>query len=302
MSSLLPVEIRDEVAAALQNRRPVIALGSVVLAYSLPWPVNLETAQMAEAAAREEGATLAILAVWKGKPAVGLTSDEMEALCHGASVLRATRRDLPRAFVRRLTAATTVAASMYIAFRAGIRLLATGAIGGAARGGEHGWDVSADLFELSRTPVAVVNSGGRNVVHLERTSELLESYSVPVIGYRTDRFPSFYLRTGGPAVSTRAEHPEEIAALLAAHWGMNGAGILVAQPTPEAVTLTPDELQPALAAIELQAAREGVREKDLPGFLMDRLNRLAKGKPLKAYQATVVANVRLAAQIARASS
>ncbi len=256
---------------------------------------------MAEAAARKEGATLAILAVWQGKLTVGLTPSEMEALCHGASVLRATRRDLAEATVRGLTAATTVAASMYIAYRAGIRLFATGAIGGAARGGEHGWDVSADLFELSRTPVAVVSAGVRSVVNLERTSELLESYSVPVIGYCTDRFTSFYLREGGPRVSIRADQPEEIAVLLAAHWGMNGAGVVVAQPTPEAVALTPDELEPAMAAIEAQAAREGVRNKEFPGFMTDRLNRLAKGKPLKAYQAILVANVRLAAQIARAS-
>jgi pseudouridylate synthase len=299
MQPLFPIDVREHVASELQNGQPVVALGTAALAHSLPWPVNLETVRLAEAAAQEEGATLAILAIWQGKPTVGVAPSEMEQLARGASAFRASRRDLHNACVRGLTAATTVAASMYIAFQSGIRLLAAGAIGGATQGGEHNWDISADLIELSRTPVAVINGGGRSVLNLARTGEILESYGVPVIGYRTDFFHSFYLCSGGHPVSARADTPEEVAVLLAAHWGFHGAGVVVTQPTPEAVALTPDELQPALESVEREAKRERVRDKDLPPFLMSRLNRLVGGKPLKAYQAILVANVRLAAQIAR---
>lgn len=293
------INVSDKVASELQNRRPVVALGTAALAHSLPWPVNLETARLAEAAAQEEGATLAILAVWQGKLTVGLPNSEMEQMARGASAFRASRRDLHNAHVRGLTVATTVAASMYIAFQSGIRLLAAGALGGATHGGEHNWDISADLIELSRTPVGVISAGGRSVLNLARTGEILESYGVPVIGYRTDWFHSFYLCSGGHPVSARADSPEEAAVLLAAHWGFHGAGIVVAQPTPEAVALTPDELHPALEAVEREAKRDCVRDKDLPAFLMNRLNRLVGGKAIKAYQAILVANVRLAAQIAR---
>jgi pseudouridine-5'-phosphate glycosidase len=293
-----PFDVRPEVAAALQARRPVVALGSAALAHSLPWPDNLETVRLAQAAAQEQGATLAVVAVWRGRLTVGLSAGEVEALAHGASSLRASRRDLATTVVRGTTAATTVAASMYIASQAGVRLLSAGAIGGAARGEDNAWDVSADLVELSRTPVAVVSAGGRSVVNLARTCEVLESYGVPVIGYGTDTFPLFYQRFGGHPVSARADKPAEAAALLAAHWRLGGAGLVVAQPTPAEAALSPDELHPALRTVEQEAAQYRVRAKDLPSFLIDRLNRLTGGKALQAYRAIVVANARLAAQIA----
>jgi len=274
-------------------------MGSAPIAHSLPWPANLETAQLAEAAVRQEGATLAVVAVWQGRLTVGLTASEVEALAHGASSLRASRRDLATAVVQGRTAATTVAANMYLASRAGIRVVATGALGGAARGDAQGWDVSADLVELSRTPVAVVSSGARSVLSVATTAEILESYGVPVVGYGTDSFPSFYLCVGGYSVSSRVDTPAEAAALLAAHWGMSGAGVVLAQPTPAEAALSPDELHAALQEVEKQAARARVRAKDLPPFLMARLNRLTGGKALRAYQACLVANARLAAQVAR---
>jgi pseudouridine-5'-phosphate glycosidase len=299
MFPVLPLDIRPEVAAALQAGRPVVAQASASIAHSLPWPENLEIARQVEVAARQEGATFALVAVWQGRLTVGLSAAEVEALARGGSAFRASRRDLATAVARQKTAATTVAASMYLAHRAGIYLLSTGAIGGAARGTGDSWDVSADLVELERTPVAVVSAGARSVMDLARTTEVLESYGVPVVGYGTDSFPAFYQRPGSQPASVRIDDPAQAAALLAAHWGMGGAGVVFAQPTPAAVALTPDELQPALREVENQAVKAGVRARDLPPVLMDRLNRMTGGRALRAYQAILVANARLAAQVAR---
>ena len=299
MPPSLPIDVRPEVAAALQAGRPVIALTSVPIAHSLPWPDNLEIARLAEVAARQGGATLAIVCVWQGRLTVGLTAVELEKLAHGSSSLRASRRDLATAIARGQTAATTVSASLYIANRVGIPVLAAGAIGGAAGITGDNWDVSADLLELSRTPVAVVSAGARSVADLARTAEVLESYSVPVVGYGTDSFPAFYQRPGSQPASVRADTPLEIATLLTAHWGMGGAGVVIAQPTPAEVALSPDELQPALRDLGNQAAKSGLRARDLPPMLMDRLNRMTRGRSMRAYRAILEANTRLAAQIAR---
>jgi pseudouridine-5'-phosphate glycosidase len=281
----------------------VVALVSAPIVHTLPWPANLETYRQADAAVRAEGATLAVIAVWQGRLTVGLDGGEVESLAKDRGVLRASRRDLATAVVQGRHAATTVSASMYIARRAGIRLLATGAIGGAARdvihGNEYVWDISADLVEMSQTPMAVVSAGARSVHNLAYTAEVLETFRVPVIGYGTDSFPSFYMRVGNHPVPVRANTPAEVAALLSAHWGMDGAGVVVAQPTPTNVALSPDELLPALQLVENQAAKDRVERKDLSPFLMDKLNRLTHGKALRAYQAILVANARLAAQIAR---
>jgi pseudouridylate synthase len=304
MHPLLPVDVRPEVAAALAADRPVVALVSSPFAYTLPWPASIEAYRQSETAARQEGATLAVVAVWQGRLTVGLDGAEVEALAKGASTLRASRRDLAKAVVGGHTAATTVSASMYIAWRARIRMLVTSAIGGAARTGGHTdaqvWDISADLVELSQTPMAVLSAGARSAHDLAYTAEVLETFRVPVVGYGTDSFPSFYMRAGNFPVPARANTPTEVAALLAAHWGMDGAGVVVAQPTPIDVALSPDELLPALESVQKQAAKDHVDRKDLSPFLMEKLNRLTHGKALRAYQGILVANTRLAAQVARA--
>jgi pseudouridine-5'-phosphate glycosidase len=302
MPAPLAIDIRPDVAAALQAGRPVVALASSPLTHSLPWPVNLETVRLAEEAALHEGAVLAVIAVWRGRPSVGLDPNEVEALARGSNALRATRRDLPKAVVGGKNAGTTVSASMYLAWHAGIRLLATGAIGGATRqsinGEEPLWDISADLVELQHTAVAVVSAGARSVHNLAFTAEVLETFRVPVIGYGTDAFPTFYMRVGSLPVPARADTPAQVAALLNAHWTLDGAGVVVAQPTPADMALSPDELLPALQAVEQQAAKDNVERRDLSPFLMDRLDRLTKGKALRAYQSVLVTNTRLAAQAA----
>jgi len=300
MHAAHPIDVRAEVAADLKAGRPVVAMSTAAIAHSLPWPENLEIAKLAEAAARQERVTLASVAVWKGQLTVGLSASEIEALAHGASTLRAGRRDLATAAVRGATAATTVSASIQIAHQAGIRLLITGAIGGVGGGNSNVWDISADLVELARNPVAVVTSGVRSVLDLNSTAEMLESYSVPVLGFGTESLPVFYQRPANQLASMRVDAPAEVAAMLAMHWSINGMGVVVANPTPSELALSPDELQPALVEVKQQAAAAKVKARDLPPFLMGRLNRLTKGRALRAYRGSMEANARLAAQIARA--
>jgi len=303
MHSPPPLDVRANVAAALQSGRPVVAMASAAIAHTLPWPANLETVRQAESAAQKQGAVLALVAVWRGRLTVGLEAEEVEILVRGGSSIRASRRDLATAIVGGKTAATTVSASMYLAHRAGIRLLSTGAIGGAARTAfnseERAWDISSDLVELFHTPVAVVSAGARSVHNLAYTAEVLETFRVPVFGFQTDTFPTFYMRVGNHPIPARVNTAGEIAALLAAHWGMEGAGVVVTQPTPAAAALSPDELLPALQLVEKLAAENRVGGKDLSPFLMEKLNRLTNGKALRAYQAILVANARLAAEIAQ---
>ncbi len=201
------LDVRAEVAAALRAGRPVVALESTLIAHGLPWPMNLETARAAEAAVRAAEAVPATIAVWRGRPTIGLTDAELEELARAQNVRKASRRDLAAAVAQGATAATTVAATMALAHRAGIRVFATGGIGGVHRGvaPPHVADVSADLIELSRTPVAVVCAGAKSILDLPVTLEVLETYAVPVVGYGTDDFPAFYALSSGLPVSSRVD-------------------------------------------------------------------------------------------------
>jgi pseudouridine-5'-phosphate glycosidase len=300
MTSPPLLDVRPEVADALRSGRPVVALESTLIAQGLPWPVNLDTAREAEAAVRASGAVPATIAVLRGRPTVGLTDAEVEELARSRGVMKASRRDLAVAVARGETAATTVAATMFLAHRAGVRLFATGGIGGAHRGSAHEWDVSADLVELGRTPVAVICAGAKSILDLPRTLELLETEGVPVVGYGTDDFPAFYLRSSGEPVSARVDSPAEAAALLRAHWQLDGAGVVLAQPVAADVALDPEEWDCALREAEAEAAAAGVRGKALTPFLLGRLAELTDGKSLRANRTLVVANARLAAEVAAA--
>jgi len=297
MSSAAPLAFHPEVAAALKQNQPVVALESTLIAHGLPWPLNLETAHAAEDAVRKEGAVPATIAVWQGVPSIGLTPDQLEHIAHGANVLKASRRDLATAVAQHLTAATTVAATMHLAHLAGIRLFATGGIGGAHRGEAFIWDISADLLELARTPVAVVCAGAKSILDIPRTLEILETQGVPVVGYGTDDFPAFYLRSSGSAVSARVDTPGKAAEFLDAHWRMAGAGVILAQALPADVSLEPAEFDAAFQRAEVMAA--GVRGKALTPFLLGKLAELTHGKTQRANQVLVTANARLAAQVAK---
>lgn len=295
----LALDVRPQVAAAVQDGQPVVALESTLIAHGLPWPLNLETARQAEEAIRAEGAVPATIAVLHGRPTVGLAEAELEALARGTEVLKASRRDLALAVATGATAATTVAATMFLAHRAGIPLFATGGIGGAHRDAAQPWDISADLVELARTPVAVVCAGAKSILDIPRTLEILETLGVPVLGYGTDEFPAFYLRGSGQPIS-RVDGAAAIAALLSAHWALDGGGVVVAQPLPADAALDPDEFAAALTQAEEQARQADVRGAALTPFLLARLAEVTGGKTLRANQALVVANARLAARVAQA--
>jgi pseudouridine-5'-phosphate glycosidase len=294
------LDVRPEVAAAVRQGRAVVALESTLIAHGLPWPVNLETARAAEATVRAEGAVPATVVVWKGRPTVGLSDVQLEELARATDVLKASRRDLAAAMAGGRTAATTVAATMFLSRQAGIRLFATGGIGGAHRGEANAWDISADLIELARTPVAVVCAGAKSILDIPRTLEILETLGVPVVGYGTGEFPAFYVPSSGQLVSARVESADEAAALLSAHWNLDGAGAVLAQPLPAEVALDPDEFWRALDEAERQAARAAVRGKEITPFLLARLAELTDGRSLRANQALIVANARLAARVALA--
>jgi pseudouridine-5'-phosphate glycosidase len=289
-------DVAPEVRAALESGRPVVALESTLIAHGLPWPLNLETALEAEAAVRDEGAVPATIAVWKGRPTVGLDAACLERLATGGAVRKASRRDLAAAVSQGATAATTVAATIYLASRAGLRVFATGGIGGVHL--HASWDVSGDLHELARTAVAVVCAGAKSILDLPATLEVLETLGVPVVGFGTETFPAFYLRSTGLALGASVATPPEAAALIAAHWSLGGAGVVIAQPLPDAVALDPAEFAGALNEAERLAADSGVRGPALTPFLLARLAELTGGRTLRANRALVVANARLAARIA----
>jgi pseudouridine-5'-phosphate glycosidase len=299
MSTFPVLNVQPEVRDALQARRPVVALESTLIAHGLPWPLNLETARAAEAAVRAEGAVPATIAVLQGRLSIGLSEEQLLGLARGTDVFKASRRDLAVAVAHGRTVATTVAATMFLAHRAGIRLFATGGIGGAHRDTGSMWDVSADLFELARTPVAVVCAGAKSILDIPRTLEILETHGVLVVGYGTDEFPAFYLRSSGEPVSARANDPEHAARLLAAHWALEGSGVVVAQPVAPEEALEPGDLERALTEAEGQASAAQIRGPAVTPFLLARLAELTEGRTLRANQALVVANARLAARIAR---
>jgi len=283
-----------------------VALESTLIAHGLPWPLNLETARAAEAAVRAEGAVPATIAVWHGRPTVGLQGAELEYLARTPGLRKASRRDLAAAVVHGACAATTVAATLALAHRAGLRVFATGGIGGVhpapalAPGSRLNEDVSADLPELARTPLAVVCAGAKSILDLPSTLEVLETYGVPVVGYGTDEFPAFYLTTSGLPVSARVDSAAEAADLLRAHWGLGGAGVVLAQPLPAEAALEPALFRAALARAERRAAEAGVRGPALTPFLLAQLAEITEGRTLRANQALIVSNARLAARVARA--
>ncbi len=290
-----------EVADALSAGRPVVALESTLISHGLPWPANLETARQAEAAVREADAVPATVAVIAGRPSVGLSANDLETLAHSDGVLKASRRDLGLAVGLKKTAGTTVSATMALAHAAGIAVFATGGIGGAHKQPDttHPFDISADLTELSRTPVLVVCAGAKSVLDLPQTLELLETFGVPVLGYRTNQLPTFYVRGGGGPVSGRVESPAEAAAVFAAHLRIGGRGAILAQPLDEDVAVASDVFEVAMRKADAEAVAQKITGAKLTPFLLARLADLTVGQTLAANQALIIANARLAAEVAR---
>jgi pseudouridine-5'-phosphate glycosidase len=292
------LHIAPYVAERLAAGAPVVALESTLICHGLPWPTNLETARLAEQAIREQGATPATIAVLAGVPTIGLDESQLLELARNRQVQKSSSRDLGFVIARKLDAATTVAATMRLAFHAGIRLFATGGIGGAHRGAEKTGDISADLWELAHTPVAVICAGAKSLLDIPRTLEILESYAVPVVGYGTEHFPGFLCRDSGAAAPASVDTTQDAAALLKAHWATGGAGAVIAQPVSESAALARQELEGIIVAGEDEARRRGIHGPGVTPFLLDFIARATDGRSLRANQALVVANASLAARIA----
>ncbi len=293
------LQIHPDVQTALKQGRPVVALESTLITHGLPYPVNQEVADGMEKAVREAGAVPATIAVLQGRITVGLTSAELAHLARARDVRKCSRRDLPIALARREDGATTVAGTMIIAHMAGIRVFATGGIGGVHRG--HPFDVSADLLELAQTPVAVVCAGAKAILDLPLTLEVLETHGVPVIGYRCSSFPAFYTRDSGLPLDVRCDTFAEVAAILRSRESLGfRTGSLIATPVPAEHELPAAVAENAIAQALQEAEARGVRGKEVTPFLLARVSELTHAESRTANVALLENNARTAAGIARA--
>lgn len=302
------ISIRSDIAEALADGKPVVALESTVIAHGLPRPHNLETALQMEAEVREAGALPATVAVLDGKLVVGLSEEQIASIAGTRDVAKASSSDLSAILACKKPGATTVAGTVFIAARAGIGIVATGGIGGAHRGSENTFDISADLTELARTPVAVVCSGAKAILDLPRTVEIIETLGIPVVGYSTNEFPAFYSRESNLPVQHRVETPDEAARLMCIHWELgrfaqaSTPGMLIVNPPPPEKAMPRAEVE-SLISRALEAAEEaGIRAKGVTPFLLEQLAQNSGGRTLQTNIALLVANARLAGRIAMAYS
>ena len=292
-------QVAPEVGDALAEGRAVVALESTIITHGMPWPDNFAMAQEVEAIIRAAGAVPATVAVLGGRIKVGLTGDELEALARAEGVAKASRRDLAALIASGASGGTTVAATMIAAAEAGIAVFATGGIGGVHRGAEQTFDISADLIELGRTPVAVVCAGAKSILDIAKTLEVLETQGVPVLGYRTDDFPAFFARESGHKVDHRVEDAAHAARVIRAQQMLAlRTGILIANPVPEEHALPAEDIERRITEAVREAEAAGVGRKDLTPYLLDRINSLTGGESLRANIALVKNNARVAAEIA----
>lgn len=294
----ITVRFTSEVGEALAAGRPVVALESTIISHGFPYPANLECARASEDAVREQGAVPATVAIIDGELRAGLSAEDLEMLATTPGIAKASRRDLPVLVARRQTGATTVAGTMAVAALAGVRVFATGGIGGVHRGGADTLDISADLTELATTPVLVVCAGAKSVLDLGLTLEHLETHGVPVVGYQADEFPAFYTRASGLAVDARVETPEEAAAIAQARWELGGGGLLLANPIPEPYALDPAFIDGIIERALTEADERGVRGKAVTPFLLARIHELTGGASEEANKQLAWSNARLAARVA----
>ena len=293
------LKLHPDVAQAILDGEPIVALESTVITHGLPKPINLDLARSMEDEIRDAGAIPATVALYRGEIRIGLSPDELEHLSLTEDSIKISRRDLGAAVSKGLTGGTTVAGTMYIAHTAGISVFATGGIGGVHRGTSG--DISADLPELARTPVAVVCAGAKSILDLPRTIEWLETAGVPVLGFGTNHFPAFFSRASDLPVSARVDTVGEAVSFIRTHWRIGlESGLLLCVPCPEEAAVSINELERALDEAESEAHHQGVFGKDLTPFLLTRLSEITKGKTLQANLALLKNNARVAAGIARA--
>lgn len=296
------IVVSMEVKQALQQNKPVVALESTIISHGMPYPQNVETALNVERIVRENGAVPATIAIIGGKPTVGITAEEIDHLGKkGLAVTKASRRDIPVLAAKGEDGATTVAATMIIAAMAGVKVFATGGIGGVHRGAETSMDISADLEELARTDVAVICAGAKSILDLGLTMEYLETKGVPVLGYQTEELPSFYTRSSGYKVNYRIDSPLEVAKIIAAQRDLElHGGMVIANPIPEEFAMEESVIHTAIQDALKEADKLGIKGKEITPFLLDKIQKLTDGKSLASNIQLVYNNVKLGAQIASA--
>ena len=294
------LSVSPEVQEAIASGKPVVALESTIISHGMPYPQNVETALNVEKIIREAGAIPATIAIIKGKITVGLSPDEIEYLGKkGLNVIKASRRDLPVLLARGEDGATTVTTTMIGAALAGVKVFATGGIGGVHRGAETTMDISADLEELAQTPVMVICAGAKSILDLGLTLEYLETKGVPVIGYQTEELPAFYTRTSGFKVDYRMDTPKEIADAFRVKLDMGlVGGMLVTNPIPEEYSMDPEYINKNIADAIAECDRLGIKGKETTPFLLDKIQKLTGGDSLKSNIQLVFNNARLGAAVA----
>jgi len=294
-------DFKDEVKEALENGRPVVALESTLISHGFPYPENLKVAGEMEEIIRRYGVVPATIAVIKGKIKIGLRASELEFMATSKDILKASRRDLVAIVAKGLNGATTVAATMLVAERAGIKVFATGGIGGVHRGVEKTFDISADLQELARTSVVVVCSGAKAILDLPLTLEYLETMGVPVIGFGSEELPAFYCRESGLKVDYVVNNEKEAVGIIRTmeDLGLKG-GIIIANPVPEEYSISVEYMNEVIEEAVRGAEKEGVKGKKLTPYLLNKIKEITGGKSLKANIELVKDNARVAAKIARA--
>ena len=293
------LELSPEVKNAVESNAPVVALESTIISHGMPYPKNLETALSLEDVVREHGAIPATIAVIDGKIKVGLSRKELEFMAKAKDVLKLSRMDLPYAISQKKNGATTVAATMICAHLAGIKVFATGGVGGVHRGVEKTFDISADLFELSKTPVLVVSAGVKSILDIPKTLEVLETLGVTVVGYKTEDFPSFYSRSSGSKLYMRVDTPKEAANLFETRMKMGiDGGMLLANPISKEEEIEPEKISIVIKEALLLAEKKGISGKDVTPFLLSKIvEKLPQA--LDANISLVKSNAALAAEVAK---
>ncbi|MBB6638492.1 pseudouridine-5'-phosphate glycosidase [Cohnella thailandensis] len=293
------LQFTPEAYEALKTGKPVVALETTIISHGMPYPQNIEMARTVESIIREQGAVPATIGIMNGHIKIGLNDEELEAFATSPSVEKVSRRDFPYILSSGKIGATTVAATMIGAALAGIEVFATGGIGGVHRDGEKTMDVSADLTELASTNVAVVCAGAKSILDIGRTLEYLETHGVPVVGYKTDEFPSFYSRESGYGVDFRLDTPEEVANVLKTKWelGLNG-GAVIANPVPSEHAMKNEEIDGFIQQALREANEQNIAGKRVTPFLLGRIKQLTGGDSLATNIQLVYHNAKVAAQIA----
>lgn len=292
------LQFSEEVQSALNENKRIVALESTIISHGMPYPQNYETAKQVENTVRENGAIPATIAILNGIIKIGLGEDDLQILSNRGNILKASRRDIPVIVSEKLNAATTVSATMICAALAGLKIFATGGIGGVHRDGNNSFDISADLTELAQTNIAVVSAGVKSILDIGLTLEYLETLGVPVIGYGTNEFPAFYTRQSGFKVNYKLDTPEQIGSMIKTKWelGLNG-GVIVANPIPEEYSMDKNKIDNAIEEALKNADKKGIKGKDVTPFLLGEIKNLTGGSSLDSNIKLVLNNAKLAAKI-----